>query len=257
MLRRVNPLTITARQFAFTVLHGGFAFVGTLGAAGCAPSVSQQPLTPEADGAGYFYGAPLRAGKQLEEAPAQASPITQAPRAKQVAAPEPPAEEENAKASSTEETQADASVASPALDRQAVAQRFEGEYSGKDIVTIQFEGLPPQTQEDENAQMKVAVDDDQVSLTVVDSSSGNDLCTVTGQLPEQLSADEAPRVTFPAGQRCFSDMLGGPISAELIGGEASVEEATLTVNFDVRLELNSPNASLSGSLEFEFVGERN
>ncbi len=225
---------------------------------GCAPSVSQVPLSSEAVAGGYYYGVPERGGKQLDDQPSSASSRRSLPsakpkpapaQAKQDTKPEPDADDEDVEAASKAEGQV-----APVISPEDYAASFGGEFQGKDVVSIRFDGFPEQVQEDENAKMRVTVNGLEVSVTVVDSNSGGDLCTVKGQ-PEKKQTKQ-PKVVFPAGQQCFANMLGGPMAAELTGGWARVQDDTLRVEFDVKLEVSGADDTLNGSLGYVFEGQR-
>jgi hypothetical protein len=212
-------------------------------AVSCAPKVSDRPLSTEPSADGYYYGAPTSGGKVLQ--------ISQPDPAQARAKPKTKTEDVVAKAAASgADTPADASTeaaAEPAAE--PFAQTFAGDYSGKDTVVIELSGFPPQPQEDEHAKLRVTVDGLVVSVTVVDSNSGDDLCTINGE-------PKGAAIQFKPGQSCFEEMLGIPMTAELEGGEATLADEQLRVRFVVKLELADGGESRSGKLTYLFEGER-
>lgn len=228
--------------------RGAITLLALPGLSGCARPASSVPLSPGPPGSGYYYGAPAYGGRSLS-APPETAGI-------KPASPVPPAKTDEAVAANEEvdaETFADEDgsepKAHPSVSPEEFAKPFAGKFVGDDRVTIRFDGLPEQVQEDDQATMRVEVEGSRVSMSVVDSNSGNDLCTVVGEPRDE-------QILFKAGQSCFAEMLGGPMNAELVGGTAHLADSTLTVELDVKIELRGPDDSLSGVLHYRFEGDR-
>lgn len=214
--------------------------------AACAPDASRTPLSspvvPHHDV--YFYG-PSGVSKQPRA------------RAQRRRPPRQPAKEIQAQGADAGSTEADAEgehTASSATERdqEQAAESRSGTYRGSDRVIINFDGLPEQAQDDDAAKVRVELQDadkQRYAVSVLDSNTDNPLCTVEGELEDQ-------RIEFTPDQTCFAGILGAPMKAKLLSGEASFEGEKLQVELEVSLELSAPGATLDGSLLYSFEGRR-
>ncbi len=215
------------------VLHGA-----------CAPDASRTPLSspvvPRHDV--YFYGP---AG--LSEQPTARAKVRPQPR-KPTAQPKAPTTDAGSGEAEAETDRAKDGSVSP---EQAPEAR-SGTYQGSDRVVISFDGLPEQAQDDDAAKVRVELQDadkQRYAVSVLDSNTGNPLCTVEGELEEQ-------RIEFAPDQTCFAGILGAPVNATLLSGVASFEGEALKLELEVSLELSAPGATLDGALLYSFEGSR-
>lgn len=133
----------------------------------------------------------------------------------------------------------------------ATKDSIEGTYRGTDWVTIDLLGFPESEQVDDKARTVLAnLDDPQrFSFTVLDTNSGNELCSVNGTLVNQL-------LVFEPGQACFSGILGIPMQAVLYEGEGHVENGgELDVTLGIELTVQGPEGELAGDLAYHFEGK--
>ena len=109
-----------------------------------------------------------------------------------------------------------------------------------------------QAQDDDAAKVRVELQDadkQRYAVSVLDSNTGNPLCTVEGELEEQ-------RIEFAPDQTCFAGILGAPVNATLLSGVASFEGEALKLELEVSLEPSAPGATLDGALLYSFEGSR-
>lgn len=127
-----------------------------------------------------------------------------------------------------------------------------GEYLGKDSSVYRLEGLPERREDDPNARTRVeAGDDDALTLVIVDSSSGNDLCAVEAKLKGRVARVEA-------GQTCF-DAENGPVSTtgKVASGKARFPaEGRLILDLQLDFEMRAGDRAFSGKVKYHFDGKR-
>ncbi len=126
-----------------------------------------------------------------------------------------------------------------------------GTYRGTDWVTIDLPGFPGSEQVDDKARVVVAAlaDSSRLTFTVLDTNSGNELCTVEAELIDALMA-------FDAGQACFGGILGVPMETSVYEGEGRTANGILEVSLSVELTLTSPDGDeIVGDLSYRFEGK--
>ena len=230
----------------------------------CAPPVSHQPFANSVpDGVNvYLYGA------------AHAKSARQRP--PEVLEKRDTKDEESAQSKQVSRSATRAAKRKKAKETTAQVERetepdIAGEYRGTDWVTISLPGLPENEQEDDKARVVIkrlgdpsegdaqeafgSGNRDQApsarlfSLSVIDTNSGDELCTIQGELKESV-------IEFKPGQVCFSGILGVPMQAKTRAGEAHVDGSTLSAEFTVELRVKTPDTELEGTLDYSFEGER-
>lgn len=124
-----------------------------------------------------------------------------------------------------------------------------GLYQGHDVTRYVMEGQPERSFDDPKAKIRVErLGKSQLHFIFVDSSNGQDLCTLLGD----VTGDEAK---LPEGQRCFiepdEDMTvsSRPAVAKLAG-----RQLTLNLVLDTTLALEEQQTE--GKIEYEFNGQR-
>jgi hypothetical protein len=129
-----------------------------------------------------------------------------------------------------------------------------GEYRGTDHVTIRIPGVPRSTEVDDKARSRVVTNEDGTyAVSVLDSNTGDDLCTLEGK----RAANDKPEVShieFDAGQSCFEDVLGFDAVTALEHGSADISGENLTIRF--LLKLTAEEAGVEGALDYSFEGKR-
>lgn len=214
------------------------ALLGAL-LSGCAPEASRTPLSPPVVPRHdvYFYGP-------AEVIPQPTPTAQERPRPRK---PESVTSTSSSDAGSSEELDLDASAA-----QEQATGTLAGTYQGSDRVILQFETMPEQAQDDDKAKVRVQLQDadqQRYALSVLDTNTGKPLCTVEGQLEER-------RIDFSPQQPCFTGILGVPMKATLLSGEASFEQDELQLELEVGIELTAPDAVLEGTLLYHFEGSK-
>lgn len=144
-----------------------------------------------------------------------------------------------------------AAKSSPDAQPPAAEASIVGTYRGTDWVTIDLLGFPESEQVDDKARTVLATLDDpqRFSFTVLDTNSGNELCSVNATRVNQL-------LVFEPGQACFTGILGIPMQAVLYEGEGRVEKGgQLDITLGIELTVQGPEGELSGDLAYHFEGK--
>jgi hypothetical protein len=219
------------------------ALVNLVLLAGCAPAASTTPLglgplavaelnTKVAVRAQPDAAAPKPSGTELAPAVAEASESPDADRD----SPEPAAGEE--------------SGSKAALLESATSPEFEGMYAGDDIAVFRLSGFPEREQRDEKAKIRIEkAAAGNVSITLINSEDGSDLCELTARLDGNAALIESA-------QPCFSDGGEGSLEALLTTGRAVLIGDQLRMNAEGTLSVALPDQELDGELTYTFKGKR-
>jgi hypothetical protein len=124
-----------------------------------------------------------------------------------------------------------------------------GRYQGSDVTRYVMEGQPERNFDDAKAVIRVEkLGKSQLHFVFVDSSNGQDLCTILGD----VTGDEA---RLPGGQRCFvepdEDMS---VSSRPGTARRNGNQLTLNLVLDTILDLEELHAE--GRIEYEFDGQK-
>jgi hypothetical protein len=126
-------------------------------------------------------------------------------------------------------------------------EEWVGLYQGRDVTRYLMEGQPDRNYDDSKAKIRVErVSEKQIHFIFVDSSNGQDLCTLSGD----VNGNEA---RLPEGQKCFVDpdenmtVNSRPGQAKHVGNRL-----TLTVTIDTTYDFEDGQAE--GRIEYEFDG---
>jgi hypothetical protein len=151
-----------------------------------------------------------------------------------------------ASASTTAPTSAPDVASTDATGRE---DPWPGVYVGTDVTRYVMSGQPDRTFDDPKAKIRVErPSEGQVSFTFIDSSNGQDLCTLQGQ-----TTDTVARLT--AGQRCFIEP-DDDMSVNSRPGTATLEGKRLRLNVVLDTELEIDDARAEGRIEYEFQGQK-
>lgn len=219
--------------------------------AGCAPAASSTPLAnaaPEGHDV-YFYGD-ARGGKDLpQDDDGNSKESATKPSAKATASAET-----SAKPASTEAPVASASATSTEAAKLPPLSFTDlpGRYKGTDTLTIEIEGMPKRVEKDDGAKLTVEKDDgtpDSFVFKIVDSGSGADLCAVKAVAKEK-------GLEFESGQSCLETILGLEMTAKLESGSAKLDGKKLTVDYGIELEIDGPDGTMDGRIDYHFEGTR-
>lgn len=232
-------------------------------AASCGSRPSLVPLSnaePEGNDV-YFYGDASQGGKTRADAQqGDEKPVAKSQSAKRSTAersgPTAPAskgdsEKGDAKADDAEKGEgakddAAEQAALPKLD----ATKLPGTYAGTDTLKIRLDGTPDRVETDPDAKLKVeAGDADTFAFQILDSRSGDALCSVDGTVVDG-------KLHFEPGQDCLETILGIPMTATLKSGTAKLEGEKLTIDWDIELEVDAPGGSRDGSIGYHFEGNK-
>jgi len=131
------------------------------------------------------------------------------------------------------------------------ASAFLGDYAGEDVAVYHIETLPDRTEKDPKARMKVTSSSDSaLAFELVDSSNGNEICTLNGTLADG-------NVTIAKGQKCFEQNAeDASAAATVLSGTASVDQARLLFDLDMSFAMEMGGRKLGGSLSYHFDGKR-
>lgn len=131
------------------------------------------------------------------------------------------------------------------------SQLTPGTYKGTDWVTIDLPGFPGSEQVDDKARIVLAAvsGSSRLSFTVLDTNSGNELCSVEGAVVNDL-------IAFDPNQSCFEGILGVPMRTSLYEGEGRMTDGGLEVTLGIELTLTSPDGDeIVGDLSYRFEGK--
>lgn len=175
----------------------------------------------------------------------------QAPETPSATPPETKVAEQSA-AESPKPAAADASKTETPKGKAALtAAAFVGDYTGEDVGVYRIESLPDRTEKDPKARLKVtSTSDTALAFELVDSSNGNEICTLSGTLGDT-------GVTIAKGQKCFEQSAeDASTSATVLSGTASVDQSRLLFDLDMSFAMEVAGRKLSGSLSYHFDGKR-
>jgi hypothetical protein len=212
---------------------------------GCAPSPSRAPL-----GLG-----PLAVAEQARDAETATAGRGHAAAPRAAARSEPSASAKAAPAETAPDG-AGGTVAGDSDDADEPAAgassepAFEGLYAGEDVAVFRLTGFPEREQRDDKAKIRIEkASDGKVSITLINSEDGSDLC-------ELLARVEGNTALLESAQPCFSDGSEGSLQAELTSGRAVLEGDRLTMDAEGTLAVSLPDQELDGELTYSFEGER-
>lgn len=210
---------------------------------GCAPAVNPAPL-----GLG-----PLAIAERDAKAHAAASQHQRGPRRAAVAtaSPEGPGAkvEVEVPAAAVDDKDGDGDSEGSPVTATATPS-FEGSYAGDDVAVFRLTGFPEREQRDDKAQIRIEwATADSVSITLINSEDGSDLC-------ELLARVEGNAALIESAQPCFSSGGEGSLEAELTSGRAVLEGDQLRMNAEGTLSVAFPDQELDGELTYSFEGER-
>jgi hypothetical protein len=128
---------------------------------------------------------------------------------------------------------------------------FVGDYSGEDVAVYHIENLPDRTEKDPKARLEVTSSSDSaLAFELVDSSNGNEICTLNGALSDGA-------VTIAKGQKCFEqNSEDASTAATVLTGTASIEQSRLLFDLDMSFAMEVAGKKLGGSLSYHFDGKR-
>lgn len=133
--------------------------------------------------------------------------------------------------------------AQPALDE------WLGQYQGRDETKYVMAGQPDRAYDDPKAKIRVErASDKSVNFVFVDSSNGQDLCTLTGD----VSGNEAK---LAPGQKCFLDPDEN-MTVNSRPGVAKRDGKRLTLNVVIDTTYDFEDGRAEGRIEYEFEGQR-
>ncbi len=214
----------------------------------CAPTPSTQPLGWGPLSPGMRADAPRHAAAHArsnthESSGRPAQSPTPAPETK--VAEQPAAEAPKPAASDAPKAEA------PKGKAAVTAAAFVGEYTGEDVGIYRIESLPDRTEKDPKARMRVtSTSDTALAFELVDSSNGNEICTLSGTLGDT-------GVTIAKGQKCFEQSAeDASTSATVQSGTASLDQSRLLFDLDMSFAMEVAGRKLGGSLSYHFDGKR-
>jgi len=209
----------------------------------CAPRASSVPL-----GLGPLAIAERDAQAQAEASHRKSQPKpARRPVAAAAPAKEPLAKEEPADSDSSADTNADEKASNEGKAGATGAERFEGMYAGDDIAVYRLTGSPELEQRDDKAKIRIEkASAGNVSITLINSADGSDLCELVARV-------EGNAALIEAAQPCFSSGDGSP-EVELTSGRAVLEGDRLRMKAEGTLSL--PDQELDGEMTYTFEGER-
>ncbi|HEX4337791.1 MAG TPA: hypothetical protein VH062_17900 [Polyangiaceae bacterium] len=128
---------------------------------------------------------------------------------------------------------------------------FLGDYSGEDVAVYHIEELPDRTEKDPKARLKVTSSSDSaLAFELVDSSNGNEICTLNGTLGPTGA-------TIAKDQKCFEQNgEDASAAAKIVSGTATVEQTRLLFDLDMSFAMEMGGKKLGGTLSYHFDGKR-
>jgi hypothetical protein len=132
---------------------------------------------------------------------------------------------------------------------KSTIEQWLGVYQGHDVTRYVMAGQPDRNYDDSKAKIRVERSNaDTLSFVFVDSSNGQDLCSLHGE----VAGNEAK---LPAGQRCFIDPDENMNVSSRPGlAKRNGDKLTLDVIIDTTFELEDSQAE--GRIEYEFEGTK-
>ncbi len=215
-------------------------------AASCTPTPSTTPL-----GWGPI-AANMRADPpqvhRVEARRARPRPTAPAPSESTAAAPPTPATADSAAAApGASGAPSNTTGGTPAV----AASAFDGAFAGNDVTTYRLTGLPDREEPDPNAKINAkSTSDHSVDFVLVDSSNGQDICTLTGETHGNVA-------TIAAGQKCFEQSgEDSSASATVTSGSATIDGSKLTFDLEMDFGMTLDDKAMSGTLGYHFEGTR-
>ena len=132
---------------------------------------------------------------------------------------------------------------------KSTLEQWLGVYQGHDVTRYVMAGQPDRSYDDSKAKIRIErSSEDTLSFVFVDSSNGQDLCSLHGE----VAGNEAK---LPAGQRCFIDPDENMNVSSRPGlAKRNGNKLTLDVIIDTTFELEDSQAE--GRIEYEFEGTK-
>ncbi len=126
-----------------------------------------------------------------------------------------------------------------------------GLWHGKDTTRYQIPSFPPQPMDDPNARIRVeSPSNQQISLILIDTSTGNDICALSAHVESNLAKVEP-------GQDCFGnedDSMN--LSVHIRTGTATLRDSTLVVDLILEATVQSEQFQANGTVDYHFEGKR-
>lgn len=126
---------------------------------------------------------------------------------------------------------------------------FEGLFAGTDVAVFRLTGFPEREQRDEKAKIRIEKSSTGVSITLINSEDGSDLCELEARV-------EGKAALIESAQPCFSDGGEGSVEAVLTSGRAVLNGDQLRMNAEGTLSMALPDQELEGELVYTFEGKR-
>jgi len=234
----------SARAGAAVAALAGHCLLGAGLLVGCAPATSTTPL-----GMGPLAIAEQAAEQNAARKPKPAQPSKASARSEPDAPVAPVSESVAAK---DEEPDLEVSAAG---DDQAPPESgspspaFEGMFAGTDVAVFRLTGFPEREQRDEKAKIRIEKSSTGVSITLINSEDGSDLCALEARV-------EGKAALIESAQPCFSDGGEGSVEAMLTSGRAVLNGDQLRMNAEGTLSMALPDQELEGELVYTFEGKR-
>lgn len=140
--------------------------------------------------------------------------------------------------------------AKPEAAAASDAPQFEGLFAGEDVAVFRFTGFPEREQHDDKAKIRIErVSARSVSITLINSEDGSDLCQLAARVEGNVALIEP-------GQSCFGDGSEGSPEAEMTEGRAVLDGDRLDMEAAGTLSVALPDQELDGELTYSFTGQR-
>lgn len=211
-------------------------------AAGCGPKASSVPLGLGPLALAERDSEALALSKRRSEKPARA--VSSALAATPTADASDPAEPAGAEKTSKGDDGDDASDGA----KSGASVTFEGLFAGADVAVYRLAGFPEREEKDDKAKIRIdAAAAGSVSITLINTADGSDLCELTARVDGNTARIETA-------QPCFSDGSEGSLEAEVTSGRAVLEGDRLKMDAEGTIAL--PDQEPDGQLTYSFTGER-
>lgn len=124
-----------------------------------------------------------------------------------------------------------------------------GTWSGKDTTRFVMDDSPERSFDDDQAKIRVArVGEQRISLVLVDSSDGSDLCALDADLVGKMAK-------LKSGQSCFTSD-DGSMEAEIEQGGAKLDKDRLIMDATLKARAYREGTRNSGKILYHFEGSR-
>jgi hypothetical protein len=143
--------------------------------------------------------------------------------------------------------EADASIPTDA----AAPPAFAGHYVGPDFMLYRFAGTPDRRVDDPNAKVTIELAGaSELRVTLVDSSNGDPICTLT-------AAISGSSATVAAGQDCFTESNDETdVTGTVTRGSLTLTGDRLELEIELDFTMATEYEDLRGTLEYWFGGRR-